>query len=131
MRFVFIEFFTSKITKIRTAFSSDTRQSFNDVSFVGTALTHFQSLTTNDVLKILLSSPVKSCTIDPIPTSLLLQNIDFFIDCISAIVNDSLSSGTMPDCLKHDIISPLLKKQNLHSRMLTHCIVCSHCHICV
>ena len=39
---LFIEFFTSKITKIRTAFSSDSCQSFNDVSFVGSKLTHFQ-----------------------------------------------------------------------------------------
>ena len=86
---------------------------FQNVSFDGTELTHFQSLKTNDVLNIVLSLPVKSCTIDPIPTSLLLQNIDFLIDCISAIVNDSLSSGTMPDCLKHAIISPLLKRNKI------------------
>ena len=110
---MFIEFFTSKINKIRTAFSSDTCQTFNDVSFNGSQLTHFHSLTTDEVLSIVLSSPVKSCTLDPIPTSMLVQNIDFFIDCISEIVNESLLTGTMPDCLKHAIISPLLKKQNL------------------
>ena len=60
-----------------------------------------------------MSSPAKSCSLDPIPTSMLIQNVDFLIDCITAIVNESLSSGTMPECLKHAIISPLLKKQSL------------------
>ena len=115
---LFIEFFTSKITKIRTTFSQDSCQTFSDISFHGSKLTNFHTLTTNDVFKIIMSSPVKSCTLDPLPTSMLVQNIDFLIDCISEIVNESLLTGTMPDCLKHAIISPLLKKQNLDKNEL-------------
>ena len=34
------------------------------------------------------------------------------------IINDSLTSGSVPECLKHAIISPLLKKQNLNPNEL-------------
>ena len=107
----FIEFFTSKITKIRENFSSDTMQSFSDKPFCGNSLSNFNLLSSNEVRSLIMSSPVKSCSLDPLPTSLLVQNLDFMINCITSIVNDSLSSGTMPDCLKHAIISPLLKKK--------------------
>ena len=40
---LFIDFFTSKITKIRTTFLQDTCQTFSDISFHGSKLTHFHT----------------------------------------------------------------------------------------
>jgi hypothetical protein len=73
----------------------------------------FRQLTTEDVRKLISSSPNKSCCLDPIPTVLLKRFLDFLVSPITAILNLSLSSGTFPSALKHASIYPLLKKPNL------------------
>ena len=55
----------------------------------------------------------KSCTLDPIPTSLLKDHLDEFIPILTDIINTSLQSGTFPDDLKNAAVRPLLKKANL------------------
>ena len=115
---MFNDFFCSKISKIRSIFNAHSTQSFSDVAFSGNALSVFKKLSNDDVKELILSSPIKSCSLDPIPTALLVNNIDFLIDCITCIINDSLTSGSVPECLKHAIISPLLKKQNLDQNEL-------------
>ena len=114
---IFNDFFASKVTTIRSNFSTDLSHSFDDYPFVGNSLVHFSPLSTDDIKNIVLLSPFKSCSLDPMPTSLLVKNIDFLIDLILCI-NKSLCSGIMPACLKHAIISPLLKKSNLDQNEL-------------
>ena len=58
-------------------------------------------------------SPNKSCSIDPIPTSLLKTCIDELAPAITTIINGSLQNGKMPKCLKHSIVTPRIKKPNL------------------
>ena len=53
-----------------------------------------------------MKSPSKSCELDPVPTSLIKQNI-------TIIVNRSLSSGCFLDSQKVTHVKPLLKKPNL------------------
>ena len=65
-----------------------------------------------------MSSPAKSCSLDPIPTQFLFQHIDVLIDSVTTIVNDSLISGVMPLCFRQAIISPLIKKPNLDQNEL-------------
>ena len=60
-----------------------------------------------------MKSPSKSCELDPIPTSLMKQNINVFAKYIIIIVNRSLSSGCFPDSQKIAHVKPLLKKPNL------------------
>ena len=60
-----------------------------------------------------MKSPSKSCELDPVPTSLIKQNIDVFAKYITIIVNRSLSSGCFSDSQKVAHIKPLLKKPNL------------------
>ena len=55
--------------------------------------------------------PPKTCKLDPIPASLLL-------DCIDEIVNACLSTGSLPDTLKQAIVKPLLKKPSLDPNIL-------------
>ena len=52
------------------------------------------------------------------PTHLLFNCIDSIIDSITAIINDSLCSGTVPSCFKHAIVSPLIKKQGADAEVL-------------
>ena len=60
-----------------------------------------------------MKSPSKSCELDPVPTSLIKQNIDVFAKYITIIVNRSLSSGCFPDSQNVAHVKPLLKKPNL------------------
>ena len=62
---------------------------------------------------IIISSPPKSCCLDPIPTPLLMKHLDSTVGTITSIINESLSSGSVPDSFKHAIVRPLLKKQNM------------------
>ena len=65
-----------------------------------------------EVREVILSSPDKTCDLDPIPTWLLKKCIDQLLPIITAIINSSMSSGCFPDELKSAIIRPHLKKTN-------------------
>ena len=65
------------------------------------------------IKELIMKLPSKSCELDPVPTSLIKQNIDVFAKYITIIVNKSLSSGCFPDSQKVAHVKPLLKKPNL------------------
>jgi len=56
---------------------------------------------------ILLNSPVKTCSIDPLPTDLLLESVDTVLPFIS------LCEGHLPSSQKKAVIMPTVKKANL------------------
>ncbi|XP_038044104.1 uncharacterized protein LOC119718766 [Patiria miniata] len=76
-------------------------------------LSSFQPVTCNDVKRLILKSATKSCTLDPIPTSLLKQCLDSLLTSITRIINASLACGLMPDSLKEAHVTPVLKKTTL------------------
>ncbi|GFR77660.1 RNA-directed DNA polymerase from mobile element jockey [Elysia marginata] len=82
--------------------------------FDGESLTEFRSVTKDEIRGIVKSSPAKSCCLDPMPTPLLITHLESVLDIITAINNESLKSGTVPDSFKHAVVIPLLKKQNLN-----------------
>ena len=65
-----------------------------------------------EVREVILSSPIKTCDLDPIPTWLLKKCIDQLLPIITAIINSSMSSGCFSDELKCAIIRPHLNKNN-------------------
>ena len=46
-------------------------------------------------------------------THILLKTLDITLPHLTSIINSSLRSGTVPDCHKSALITPLLKKPNL------------------
>ncbi len=70
-------------------------------------------MTVEEVQRIIMNSPAKSCDLDPIPTFLIRQHIDLLAPFITAIVNASLSQGRLPRCQKHAIVTPRPKKASL------------------
>ena len=66
-----------------------------------------------------MKSPSKSCELDPVPTSLMKQNIDVFAKYITLIVNRSLSSGCFPDSQRIAHVKQLLKKQGSFQELPT------------
>ena len=71
-----------------------------------------------EIDKIIKQSPSKSCDLDPLPTSLLKENMSSILPLITEIVNDSLSSGHVPEEFKVAHVTPLLKNTSLDKNVL-------------
>ena len=119
---LFNNFFISKISKLRSDLDSKNTSVVNSLSeettFNCNLMSNFYQLSSQEVKSIILSSPCKSCCLDPLPTQFVFNHIDILIDCITSIVNDSLMRGEMPLCFRKAVISPLLKKSNLDINVL-------------
>ena len=70
----------------------------------------FTPLSTKEVKKIIQKLSKKSCTLDPMPTSLVVSAVDELLPSISLILNSSLSLGYFPEVWKAALVDPRLKK---------------------
>ena len=75
-------------------------------------LSEFTLAITADIRRIVLTS-AKFCTLDPIPTNLLKENIDIITSVLTDIINTSLESDIVPATMKHTMVTPILKKRCL------------------
>ena len=71
-----------------------------------------------ELLKILKSSPSKSCDLDPIPTSLVKECADILFTPITKIVNYSITEGSFLNCFKMAYVTLLQKKPSLDRNIL-------------
>ena len=65
------------------------------------------------VRRIIISSPVKSCSLHPVPTFIVREFVDLLLPYLTCMVNASLAQGRLPSSEKHAIVTPLLKKPGL------------------
>ena len=61
---------------------------------------------------ILISAP-KSCELDPIPSKLLIECLDYILPSLTDLFSSSLSSGIFPQCFKSALVTPILKRKCL------------------
>ena len=109
----FADFFVKKIDDVRSATAGLPPPPVSvraPSSFIS-----FQPCTQSDVRRIIMNSPVKSCTLDPVPTFLVREFVDLLLPYLTYMVNGSLAQGHLPLSQKHAIVTPLLKKQGLDS----------------
>ena len=109
--------FTEKIETIRSHLYSTPRRA-DSVIFSGIPLEAFYAVSSEHIKQIIFKIPKKSCDFDPIPSSLFLDCLDKLIPVITDIINTSLISGVVPQCFKHALVKPLLKKSNLDPELL-------------
>jgi len=64
----------------------------------------------DDVRKIILGSPIKTCNLDPLPTSVQREMIDVLLPFIWTMCRASLQRSCLPASQKAAIITPVLKK---------------------
>ena len=76
----------------------------------------FEPVTEELICRLISQSPTKSCTLDPIPTTLTKQCLHDLAPLVTRIV--SLSTGTVPSELKQALVTPILKKQGLDANDL-------------
>ena len=108
-------FFQDKIAKLRTVFNTQQHGSTNTQKpdYTPPILGSFAELTEEEVKKLVLASPSKSCSLDPCPTDLVKDCLDILITPISKIINLSIREGCFPDKFKIAHVTPLLKKPTL------------------
>lgn len=63
--------------------------------------------------KLIANAPTKSCVINPLPTSVVMECLDELSPAISSSVNLSLEQGHFPDAWKGALVKPNLKKSGL------------------
>ena len=78
----------------------------------------FQSVTVDEVRRLLSSMPSKSSPLDVLPCTVLKSSTDVFAPVIATLANLSLQSGKFPSCYKKAQVLPLLKKPGLESSSL-------------
>ena len=113
----FGRYFADKIAKLRSGLLSTDADPPVSGSYKNKFVS-FQTMSEEEVLKIIKSTPNKSCDLDPIPTSLVLDCISVLLTPISNIVNYSLQEGSFPSCFKTAHVTPFLKKAGLDKNIL-------------
>ena len=108
----FVTFFSDKIAKIRNSFSSSDSLTLPPPPDVPN-FSCFKQVSQEEIRKIIMKSPTKSCLLDPWPTFHVKECIDILQPSITRLVNCSLSEGVVPDEFKKAIVTPLIKKSSL------------------
>jgi len=109
----FIQFFSHKVETIHRDTENCPPPSPAPPRSAIASLTELKACTEDEVRHVILSSPMKSCTLDPIPTFLLKESVDMLLPYLTAMINASLHKGRLPASQKHAILTPLLKKSYL------------------
>ena len=113
------DFFHEKIENIRKSFnvtcSNDSSHCISSNSSLPQThkLICFAPTDKEEIQKIVMKSPSKSCELDPLLTSLIKENINVLAPYITNIVNKSLMSGIFPQSQKTAYVRPLIKKPTL------------------
>ena len=97
------QYFTTKVKTIRSELSSvDTKHTSIPSSTITYQLMDFDHLS-QYVQKLTLDTAKKSCLLDPMPTSLMLECQDILLPVITCLINLSLESGQFADAWKEAI----------------------------
>ncbi|PIK45370.1 putative RNA-directed DNA polymerase from mobile element jockey-like [Apostichopus japonicus] len=83
------------------------------------ALDMWEPATEDELKRIIMASPSKSCGLDPLPTNLLKECVTPLLPVISTIVNNSLITGDVPSAFKLAHVTPLIKKPSLDPTVLS------------
>jgi hypothetical protein len=71
------------------------------------------AVNSEELRRIILSSPPKSCELDPLPTFLLQEFVDILLPLLTTLCNRSLQEGILPPTQKRSILIPVLKSDGL------------------
>ena len=86
----FQDFFNGKINRIGQDFNTDlhTDNHYNPIQMLHV----LEEATMDEVRRVIMNSPKKSCELDPIPTWLLKMCINELLPLITTLINKSLSN---------------------------------------
>ena len=82
-------------------------------SCAGVTFANFKTLSQEQVSELIKKAAKKSCPLDPMPTSVLLEVLDVLLPVITNMINLSFESGEFASDWKQALLKPLLKKCGL------------------
>ena len=111
----FCDFFVNKISTICDNLNSQTTSLplVAHTVFGGSPLTTFHPMSESIVRDVLNKTAVKSCELDPLPSSLLAELTDGPLPSFTSVINDSLLTGSFHSLFQSAAVRPLLKKPSL------------------
>ena len=104
------EFFVHKLEEIRSKFDPERPMPINPVGFSGTVFAQFQLVTEDFENTVVQEMPQKTCDLDSKPTYVLHNCLDQLIPIVTSIINKSLSSGIVFQCLNNCSCHTSVKK---------------------
>ena len=109
----FADYFVQKVKTIRKELdnqmpllNSPTNDPYPESSFCS-----FQPVSIQRVKNTIFKSSQKTCSLDPISTSLFVECLDQLLPVVTAIINQSMQTGVFRSVFKEAIVRPLLQKQ--------------------
>ena len=89
-----------------------------DGPYTQSSLHFFEPVSMQRVKNTILQSSQKTCSLDPLPTSLFVECLEQLLPAVTAVINQSLHTGVFPSVFKEAIIKPLLNKPSLDPNSL-------------
>ena len=120
----FSDFFIDKVEKIRSQITSQNQANVTQTDEnqnhqeINNRLIEFTPASEEEIKKLVIHSPNKSCELDPIPTWLLKLCLPELLPTLTKIVNTSMETSHVPKSFKSSHVRPLLKKENLDANTL-------------
>ena len=111
---IFVKHYTNKVEKLRANIASEHVTSKLVTWTTVTTFSSFEKVSQLTVAECILISAPRSCELDPIPSKLLIECLDFILPSHIDLFNSSLASGIFPQCLKSALVTPILKKRYLY-----------------
>ena len=108
----------TKIKQIREDHDSRPHDPPSFFKFDGPQLSMYELVTEELICRLFSQSPTKSCTLDPILTTLTKQCLHDLAPLVTRIFNVSLSTSTAPSGLKQALMKHILKKPGLDANDL-------------
>ncbi len=106
-------FFVEKTTSLRPQ-SLVTSHALPEITRCSSIWSRFDLISLQTCKDIIGHLKPTFCPYDSIPSHFFKQTVDTIGPDILFFINMCLSNGTVPDCLKHASVTPLLKKQNIN-----------------
>ena len=82
-------------------------------TYAGVPFANFKMLSQEQVSELTKKAAKKSCPLDPMPTSVVLEVLDVLLPVITNMINLSFESGEFASDWKEALLKPLLKKCGL------------------
>ena len=114
----FADFFCDKIVTIRhqldiLSITDAPALPLIDDAIITCELSEFSPTSEDELSGLVKKIATKSCSLDPVPASLLRYCIDDLLPIIKRVVNLSFNSASVPSSMKNAVLSPLLKKPSV------------------
>ena len=103
------DFYVKKISDIRNEMINDGDFNMNRPVCKGGFLNKFNTIDSNQLRKIIISTKNKTCQSDPIPTKFVKKSLNHLIPIFLHIINSSIQEKIFPDLLKNAILTPIIK----------------------